>query len=132
MIPRAILFDLDDTIISYDGVVDLAWKEACDAIVIKTNVLLDSDSLLYKINKVRKWYWSDSERHKVGRMDLIKTRREIVKMALNELQLYNDDSANKIADSYSKRQEELICLFPDSINTLEGLKTKGIRLVLTY
>jgi len=130
VIPKAILFDLDDTIISYDEAADLAWKETCDAFVIDTDVSFNGDILLDKINKVRKWYWSDPERHKAGRMDLIKARREIVKMSLNELRFFYEDSADKIVDAYSKRHEELICLFPDSINTLEKLKADGIRFVL--
>lgn len=130
MLPKAILFDLDDTIVSFGGAGELAWKETCDAFVAGTDVVFDGSTLLDKINNVRKWYWSSPERHKTGRMDLIKARREIVKMALNELQYYDGENAEKAADAYSKRQEELICLFPDSINTLKELKSRGIRMAL--
>jgi beta-phosphoglucomutase-like phosphatase (HAD superfamily) len=30
MLPKAILLDLDDTIVSYDGASDIAWQEMCD------------------------------------------------------------------------------------------------------
>jgi putative hydrolase of the HAD superfamily len=82
MLPKAVLFDLDDTIVTYDGVCDLAWREACDAFIANSDVSFDADTLLNEISSVRKWYWSDLERHKAGRMDLNKARREIVKMAL--------------------------------------------------
>ena len=29
VLPKAILLDLDDTLISYDGASDVAWREVC-------------------------------------------------------------------------------------------------------
>ncbi len=57
MLPEAIFFDLDDTIISFEGAAETAWKEMCYS----------------------------------------------------------------FADSYTRLQREMICLFPDSINTIEDL-----------
>ena len=130
MLPKAILFDLDDTIISFDGAADLAWEESCNLFVKSGNITFDGKTLLESINKVRRWYWGDTERHRIGRMDIVKARREIVRMALNELGFFDDISAYNMADSYSKLQEELISLFPDSIDILEKLKTLRIRMVL--
>jgi putative hydrolase of the HAD superfamily len=130
MLPKAILFDLDDTIISFDGVTNLAWEKACSSFVSRRNTLFNSDVLLESINKIRKLYWSDPERHRIGRMDLIKARRNIVKIALRELQYFDEVSAYEIADDYSKLHKEMICLFPDSISTLKELKDLGIRMAL--
>ena len=30
--PKAILFDLDDTILDYDSVADRSWKQVCDTV----------------------------------------------------------------------------------------------------
>ncbi len=130
LLPKAILFDLDDTIISFDGVSDYAWEKTCKSFVQNEKTPFNVIELLESINKTRKWYWSDEERHKSGRMDMIKARKEIVKTALAELHFFNEDKVNEIADSYSKLQEELICLFPKSLETLKKLSDLGVRMVL--
>lgn len=61
---------------------------------------------------------------------MIKARREIVKAALRELQYFDEVKAYEMADNYSRLQEELICLFPNSIETLEKLKALGVRMAL--
>lgn len=130
MLPKAILFDLDDTIISFDGVTDLSWEKTCESFIKSEETSFDVKELLKSINKIRSWYWSDPERHRIGRMDIINARREIVKAALHELNFLDQDKAYTMADSYSKLQEELVCLFPKSIETLEKLKGLGVRMVL--
>lgn len=130
MNPKAILFDLDDTIISFDGVAEKAWEETCCSFVKAMNTPFANTVLLDGIRKIRNWYWGDAERHRIGRMDMIKARREIVKMALDELQYFNEAAAYSLADNYTARQKELIHLFPDSISTLDRLKNLGVKLVL--
>lgn len=130
MYPKAILFDLDDTIISFDGVTEVAWEETCCSFVEKMDTAFDSNTLLNHIRKVRQWYWDDAERHRIGRLDMFKARREIVKLALDKLNYNNEEAAQDLADTYTRRQLELVHLFPDSIDTLEKLKNQGIRMVL--
>jgi putative hydrolase of the HAD superfamily len=130
MLPKAILFDLDDTIISFEGASEPAWEKCCDIFINNVKTTFNSRTLFENINKVRRWYWSDPERHKIGRMNMIKARRDIVKKALEDLGYIDETNSYIMADNYSKLQEDLICLFPDSISCLENLKTLGIRLVL--
>ena len=130
ILPKAILFDLDDTIISFDGGVDYAWEKTCESFVESENTPFNVTELLESIKKIRNWYWSDPERHRAGRMNMIKARRKIVKAALDELHFFDEDKAYKMADNYSKMQEELISLFPKSIETLEKLSALGVRMVL--
>lgn len=129
MLPKAILFDLDDTIISFEGAGDRAWKEICRQFA-ENEKTITAENLLEHISAIRKWYWSDPERHRVGRMNITMARREIVKLALNKLDFFNEEKINKMADSYSELQKELICLFPKSTETLKKLKESGVRLVL--
>lgn len=130
MKPKAILFDLDDTIISFDGVTETAWEETCCSFVKAMNTPFSSAELLKSIKRVRQWYWSDPERHRLGRQDMLKARREVVSLALKELQYFDIKGACSLADNYSKRHLELINVFPDSIATLESLKEFGIRMAL--
>lgn len=130
MLPKAILFDLDDTIISFDGASDFAWKDICKSFVSNERTSFDENQLLHCISNARQWYWGDPERHKTGRMNMTEARREIVKTALSQLNYFDKDKSNQIADNYSKLQEEMICLFPGSIETLKKLKNLGVRMAL--
>lgn len=130
MLPKAILFDLDDTIISLDEVAEIAWIKICNMFVDNEKPDFTYKQLLECINGTRKWYWGDPDRHKAGRMDLIKARREIVKAAMEKLDYLNEEKAYQMADNYSRMQEELVCLFPNSIETLQKLKDIGVRMVL--
>lgn len=130
MLPKAILFDLDDTIVSLDEASEIAWVKACKTFAESERPGFTSEQLLECISKIRKWYWGDPERHKVGRMDLINARREIVKAAMQKLGYFDEEKTFQMADNFCRMQDELVCPFPKSIETLEKLKEKGIRMVL--
>ena len=131
ILPKAIFFDLDDTLISFDGVTDGAWKKTCDWFVSTRAPSFSKEVLLESINKAREWFWSDPERHRTGRMDLMKARRMIVRIVLTELNYPEEENgAYEIVEEYNKQHEELIQLFPDTISTLRKLKNRGIRMAL--
>lgn len=130
MYPKAIMFDLDDTLISFDGVTDAAWEETCCTFVKEKNTPFNSTVLLDSVKRARQWYWSDEERHRIGRQDMFKARRDVVKLALKELEYFDEEAAISLADNYTRRHLELVHLFPDSIATLERVKELGIRMVL--
>lgn len=83
-----------------------------------------------KLYAVRRWYWGDIERNRIGRQDMLKARWQIIKMALNELGYVEEDNIYRMAQWYNDRQEELICLFPDSLEALDKIKAKGIKMAL--
>jgi putative hydrolase of the HAD superfamily len=130
MFPQAILFDLDDTLISYNHASKSAWEQICRSFVTNNQVPFDAETLLETVNKEKNWYWSDPERHRTGRLNINQARRDIVKTALTDLQFHDDVMITAMADSVSKLQKELICLFPESIRTLEQLKSAGVRMAL--
>ena len=51
MLPKAILFDLDDTIISFDGVTNYAWEKTCKSFIESEKPSFDEKELLESINK---------------------------------------------------------------------------------
>lgn len=83
--PKAILLDLDDTIISFDHGVDL---DRCWLHAIRTHlpgVRDDAAGEMVAAIKARAaWYWSDPDRHRIGRRDLIAARQEIISAALTK------------------------------------------------
>lgn len=129
MLPKGILFDLDDTIIAFGAVAEPVWRSVCEEYGSKCD-LFTSDSLYEVTKKVRKWYWSDKERHKLGRRDLDNTRRKIVELAFEKLNLTDMSLAWQIADSYSEKRDKAIHFFPKAEETLKELVTRKVSLAL--
>ncbi|MBI5031704.1 MAG: HAD family hydrolase [Chloroflexi bacterium] len=129
MIPKAIFFDLDDTIIAFEAVSDAAWLQVCQEFAQQTN-RFTAIELLESINTTRAWYWSDPERHRIGRMNLAGARLALVKMALEKLGCNDDSYATEIAEKYSTVRTEMIDFIPGAKATLERLSAANIRLAL--
>jgi putative hydrolase of the HAD superfamily len=127
--PRAILFDLDDTILDDTSSVEPSWRAVCgDA----TNQIdgLDGEALLVAIDRTRKWFWRDAARHREGRLDLRAASARIVNEALLSLGLDMPARAKAIADAYRDLREAAVRPFPGALETLERLRENGTRLAL--
>lgn len=129
MFPKAILFDLDDTIISFSAGAEPTWVEVCNDFC-KNNNAFSPKELLKAINEYRSWYWNDKERHRFGRNDMRFATRQIVTGALAKLGIANPEYAFEIADNYSKSRLENLELFPKARQTLKQLYKKNVRLAL--
>jgi len=127
--PEAILFDLDDTIITGEVGPEELWKELCyqHAELIEG---LNGDVLFSEVNTVRAWYWADPERHRIKRLNLIKARREMVELVFSKLGIDNEKACQNLADSFSEQRQELLKLVPGSIDTLVHLKETGVAMAL--
>jgi len=129
MLPKGILFDLDDTIIAFDVVANSTWQRVCETYA-RQSTLYDPTHLYNAIQEIRTWYWSDKARHKQGRLNLEQTRREIVQRAFEVLGLDNVALAHDIADAFSVEREVLIHLFPQAEETLQYLHNHQVALAL--
>jgi putative hydrolase of the HAD superfamily len=79
---------------------------------------------------VREWYWSDPERHRLGRLDLAAARREVAHIALKEVGLDDPDLALQIGDTYHDLRHMGLRPVEEAIDTVEWLKDSGCRLAL--
>jgi putative hydrolase of the HAD superfamily len=129
MLPKGILFDLDDTIVAFDSVANPTWQRVCETYARQFG-LGDPTHLYNAIQEVRTWYWSDKARHKQGRLNLEQARREIVQRAFKTLRLDNVSLAHEIADAFSTERETLIHLFPRAEETLQYLQDNKVALAL--
>ncbi len=127
--PKGILFDVDDTIISFDAVADPTWRYICAAHAKECD-RFTLDQLYETIREARQWYWSDPVRHKLGRQKLEESRREIVALAFEKLNVDAPLLANRIADDYSIKRDEAIVFFPGAEKTLQYLFDSGVKLAL--
>jgi len=129
MFPKAIFFDLDDTIVSFSARAGATWFDVCDNFCEK-NKTFKSKELFESINEYRTWFWSDDERHRIGRNDMNLSARQIVCGAFSKLGIINQEYAYEIADNYSKKRLENLELFPKALETLAQLNKNKIRLAL--
>jgi len=128
-LPKAILFDLDDTILAFTEGAEPTWRVVSEKFAQRLPQITP-EKLLKALNQTRLTFWADSERHRRSRMNLGTARREITAQALASLG-YSDESLSvEMADSYVSLREETIRTFPGAIETLASFRSKGILLAL--
>jgi putative hydrolase of the HAD superfamily len=133
-LPTAILFDLDDTIISAYGRADLAWSSVL-AEFAGAIAPLNEAVVLAAILQSATSFWSKPERHATWRQKLRDARREIVRHAFTQLArngdiVPNETTQNALADRFSDYRNDNMCLFPDAHATIDALRHKGVKLAL--
>jgi len=129
MLPKAILFDMDGTILNYEVKPEEAWKEACRIPAERTG-LFETERLLSSIDEIREWYWSDPERLRAGRLNLFEARKTIVRIALEKIGFTNEGIVDEVATIYWHLREGSIRFPQDTEETLREIGNKGIKLGL--
>ena len=123
-----ILFDLDDTLVAFDAVTNPSWREVClEYSTSKPG--LSPEALFAAIRRVSDWYWSDPERHRIGRNNMPPARRRIVREAFLTMDLPEVD-ADALAERYSMVRLENMYVLQGTHSTLDLLRSRGYRLGL--
>lgn len=131
-LPRAILFDLDETLLSFgrrpDLLIELAAQFAdrfAPVTAAQAGAALEAAFLAY---------WADAARHKAGRLRLAQSRQEIVEDAFAVLRHWapalTPDFARDFGTRFHTYREEQVRFFPGAVETVETLKARGVRLAL--
>lgn len=128
-LPKAILLDLDDTILDDSGSIRASWRIACAEHAAEAGGLAP-DLLHQTIARISQWYWADPERHRLGRLRLLDARREVVRLALADLGAEAPETADRIAETYAARRDEAIAPFVGAIETVMWLRESGCRMAL--
>lgn len=128
-LPMAMFFDLDDTIISFNGIAIPLWRELSEVYCQRTGNFR-AHQLFGAIRQAADRYWGNKERHREGRLNIANARRQIVKQAFRELGADDERAAYALADEFSTKRVERIIMFPGAKETLEALKQRGIGLAL--
>lgn len=127
-LPPAICFDLDDTLLCYDAAALGCWERACAECALPAGLAVPA--LLDAIRRHSDWYWSDLDRHRTGRADLVAAREQIVVRALSELGHPDATLARALAERRQALHEDAIHPFPGAISLLQQLRGWGVRLAL--
>jgi putative hydrolase of the HAD superfamily len=134
MKPRAVLFDLDDTILSAYGRPETAWRAVVDEFAAKL-APLGPMAVADAISRTGRAFWSDPGRHKTWRMRIRDARRHIVEAAFEELCRQGrrppaSHLAAQLADRFSDYRDEQMCLFPKAHAVIDELRRRSFRLGL--
>jgi putative hydrolase of the HAD superfamily len=125
---KALLVDLDDTLLNYTGGVDECWHHACEAHAGPVGI--DPAGLVKAIVETRRWFWSDPGRHRVERIDMLRAWTRITAHALTSVGRGDDTLAAAIAEDFAERRWERMTLFPGVTAALEALRARGVPMAL--
>jgi putative hydrolase of the HAD superfamily len=128
-LPKGLLCDIDDTILDSSGARDECLRQVCAEVVGRIGAVQPT-ALFEAIDRAATWFWSDAERHRLGRMDLRAAFRDITGRALGEVGSAQPDLAHAIAERYCGLREEQYRFVPGALETLARLRAGGVRLVL--
>jgi len=128
-LPPAIIFDMDDTILSDDRAAERCFRQVCQEMRHRFQPVIP-EALLADITEVRRWYWADPERIRRGSLNLALARRELLSMAFERHGIDDDDLLEEMSAEYQKLKAATIELIPGALDTVESLRDYGIRLGL--
>jgi putative hydrolase of the HAD superfamily len=124
---KALLVDLDDTLLDYTGGVDDSWQHACAVVAAPAGV--DPIALVPAIARARRWFWDDPERQR-HRVDMMGAWTKIAALALEEVGVTGVPFAARVAEHFAAHRWERMCLFPGVGDALARLRARGIPLGL--
>ena len=125
--PRALLLDLDDTILAYAPLADPIWERLTAAFAPGLDVA--PALLLDTIRKAGRRYWGEPERSRAGRHDMRGARRRICLWAFRELSLPELVGA-ALADAFHDAREAAVAPLPGALDALEQMRSRDLPLAL--
>ena len=128
-LPRALLLDLDDTILDAYSDADVAWLQLCREFAGSLGDV-SAEELQPAVLQARDWYWSDMERARLGGLNLLQARRDILLRAFVQFDIPDSPVVTRMGARYDQIRNEAMRPFPGAIETLQRLQMTDIRLGL--
>ncbi len=125
---KALLVDLDDTLLDYSGGVDDCWAGACRSAAAPAGI--DVAALLPALARARRWFWDDPVRHARERTDMNGAWRQIVAHALEDVGHPSERLAAEVAEAFAAKRWRRMDLYPGAREALSRLRAQGIPLAL--
>lgn len=131
-LPRAILFDLDDTLIrAYAQPVE-AWTRLLH--IFSADLEAHDPAAIDRVRVVvmeeARAFWSDALQAAKWRLDVAGARRLSVRRAFVRLGRADEGLADRIADAFTEMRRQEYRLYPDAHATVDALRSAGVRLAL--
>ena len=125
---KALLVDLDDTLLDYSGGVDECWGAACETVAGPAGI--DTAALIEAVRKERRLFWDDPTRHRLERIDMPGAWRKIVARGLERMGAPGAALAGPVAEDFAVRRWAVMRLFPGVVETLGQLRDAGVIMAL--
>ena len=131
-LPRAMLIDMDDTILSAYGRPDIAWNIIATEFAGELGPLSPQQVAAAILDSART-FWAAAEAE--WRLKLAEARHEVVKGGFSRLAAAGQtalptDLAIRIADRFTAYREEQMFVFPGAHDAIDALKAHGVKLAL--
>jgi putative hydrolase of the HAD superfamily len=131
-LPRAMLIDMDDTILSAYGRPDIAWNNVA-AEFTGEFAQLSSQQVAAAIVASGRKFWATAEA--AWRLKLAEARHEVVRGGFAALAAAGQpalpmDLAIRLADRFTAYREEEMFIFPGAHDAIDALKAHGVKLAL--
>ncbi|MDA1188096.1 MAG: HAD family hydrolase [Chloroflexi bacterium] len=127
--PKAVLFDLDDTILWTSKDMEKDWLVVCEHFQDKFQGK-PVETVQTAIKDYREWFWTDDHRHLNGRLNPMKTLVDNIHQALKTLGIDGSNFSEEMAVLWRERREQHIEPFPGALDTLVHLCEEGVRLAM--
>ena len=127
--PKALLVDLDDTIIGNEIMKVQCLYRTIDRFRTEMGHI-EPVEFVETFLSLGESFWSDMDRNRIWRMKLREAWKLIMEDVLLKLGIDDSNLANKIANRYAKERNDSLFLFQGSRETLEKLRQSGVILSL--
>jgi putative hydrolase of the HAD superfamily len=127
MPPRAVFFDLDDTLLDTSAGVQVSWEIACGefAATLGSDWQAIRDAILHDMMA----FWRDEAAVEHWRTRLAAAREHVMATTF-EANNWDPALVKPLSDRYGAERETHLALFEDSLETLESLRARGFKLGL--
>ena len=131
-LPRAMLIDMDDTILSAYGRPEIAWNKVAAEFSSEFAPLLPHQVAAAVLDSARE-FWGNADAE--WRLKLVEARHVVVRAGFAALAAAGHpplpiDLATRLADRFSAYREEEMFIFPGAHNAIDALKALGVKLAL--
>jgi putative hydrolase of the HAD superfamily len=131
-LPRAILFDLDDTLIRAYAQPEEAWTRLLHffAAHLEAHDAQTIERVRLAIMEEARAFWNDRAAAAKWRLDIAGARRLSVRRGLARLDNHDEALADHIADAFTELRRAEYRLYPDALATVDALRQRGVKLAL--
>src|SRR6195256_56176 len=131
-LPRAMLIDMDDTILSAYGRPEIAWNSVTAEFAGEFAPLSPQQVAAAIVDSARR-FWATAEAG--WRLKLAEARHEVVRAGFAMLAAAGQtalpmDLAIRLADRFTAYREEQMFVFPGAHDAIDALKARGVKLAL--
>src|SRR5260370_19442455 len=126
---KAILFDLDDTLIRAYAQPEDAWRGLLHVFAVHLDAHEGEaiERVRIAVMDASRAFWNDQAAAAKWRLDIPQARRLAVRQGLARLGRVDDELADRIADAFTEMRRNEYRLYPDAHATVDALRDPRVK-----